>query len=200
MTGRPALAHYARDAAQLCPRYDSISSEAVLAPVRDLLPCAPARCLDVGAGSGRDAAWLIGRGHEVTAAEPTPEFRAAIAEAAPGARVVDAALPELAGVCGPFDLLLICAVWHHIDPGDEGRAFRRIGALLAPGGLAVLSLRHGEALPERGVFAVDPDRTALAATGAGLRIVRQTAAPSQQDANIRAGVTWTWLAFQKGET
>ncbi|MBM3645883.1 MAG: class I SAM-dependent methyltransferase [Alphaproteobacteria bacterium] len=37
----------------------------------DLLPRAPALVLDVGAGTGRDAAWLASRGLEVVAVEPS---------------------------------------------------------------------------------------------------------------------------------
>ncbi|REN11303.1 class I SAM-dependent methyltransferase, partial [Mycobacterium tuberculosis] len=39
-------------------------------------PDVPARVLDIGAGSGRDAAALAALGHRVVAVEPTPELRA----------------------------------------------------------------------------------------------------------------------------
>ena len=40
------------------------------------MPAAPALVLDVGAGSGRDAAWLTRLGHDVVAVEPSPAMRA----------------------------------------------------------------------------------------------------------------------------
>ena len=42
----------------------------------DLLPPPGARVLDVGAGTGRDAAALAGLGHDVVAVEPTAAFLA----------------------------------------------------------------------------------------------------------------------------
>ena len=41
-----------------------------------LIPATPSRVLDVGAGTGRDAAALAALGHSVVAVEPTPELRA----------------------------------------------------------------------------------------------------------------------------
>src|SRR6187431_1617865 len=66
---------YAADAANLVPRFEALDTEDVLAPVMDLLPPAPCHCIDVGAGTGRDAAWLAGRGHHVVAVEPVDALR-----------------------------------------------------------------------------------------------------------------------------
>ena len=40
-----------------------------------LLPTAPALMLDIGAGSGRDAAWLAAAGHQMLAVEPAAALR-----------------------------------------------------------------------------------------------------------------------------
>jgi protein-L-isoaspartate O-methyltransferase len=40
-----------------------------------LLSDATGTVLDVGAGSGRDAAWFAARGHDVVAVEPTSAMR-----------------------------------------------------------------------------------------------------------------------------
>ena len=64
------LEGYATDAAELIPAYEALSTTEVLAPVIDLLPSRACRALDVGAGTGRDAAWLVEQGHQVTAVEP----------------------------------------------------------------------------------------------------------------------------------
>jgi len=53
----------------------------------DLLPTAPATILDVGAGSGRDAAWLAAKSYEVIAVEPSANMRAAAARLHPEAKV-----------------------------------------------------------------------------------------------------------------
>jgi protein-L-isoaspartate O-methyltransferase len=52
-------------------RYESVAAETVHGWLVDLLPNAPALVLDIGAGTGRDAAWLASRGLEVVAVEPS---------------------------------------------------------------------------------------------------------------------------------
>ncbi len=49
----------------------------VLAPVGDLLLARAGTALDIGAGTGRDAAWLARRGHRVLAVEPVAALRSA---------------------------------------------------------------------------------------------------------------------------
>ncbi len=46
--------------------------------VLHLIPTAPSRVLDVGAGMGRDTAALAALGHSVVAVEPVDELRAAV--------------------------------------------------------------------------------------------------------------------------
>ena len=53
----PALRLYAANSASLAERYETIEPARLFAPVLDLLPPPPARLADIGAGSGRDAAW-----------------------------------------------------------------------------------------------------------------------------------------------
>ncbi|HYJ51710.1 MAG TPA: methyltransferase domain-containing protein [Allosphingosinicella sp.] len=71
------LQGYAANAAELIPRFDALSTRDVLAPVAALLPARPSRVLDIGAGTGRDAAWLADQGHHVVAVEPVEELREA---------------------------------------------------------------------------------------------------------------------------
>ena len=54
--------------------------------------------LDVGAGTGRDAAWLARLGHEVVAVEPSAAMRAEAERRHPAARIrwIDDRLPGLA--------------------------------------------------------------------------------------------------------
>ena len=59
----------------LAERYESISFAEVHAEVAHLIPPAPARIADIGAGSP-DAAALARMGHQVIAVEPTAELRA----------------------------------------------------------------------------------------------------------------------------
>src|SRR6516162_1224732 len=67
---------YDNHALEVSPRYESVRADVVHAWLINLLPPAPALVLDVGAGSGRDAAWLASQGYEVVAVEPSSAMRA----------------------------------------------------------------------------------------------------------------------------
>ncbi|MGB5872079.1 MAG: class I SAM-dependent methyltransferase [Albidovulum sp.] len=192
----PAIAIYAAHAKALLPRYDAVATEEVLGPVADLLPRQPS-VLDIGAGSGRDAAWFAARGCQVTAAEPVAEFRASIASRVPDATIHDARLPHLDGINGPFGVILANAVWHHLTDTQRTAALARLAGLLAPAGRLILSLRHGPLPKGQPIHALDPGSEDARARQAGLTLLRQRAAPSHQPQNITAGVTWTWLVFEK---
>jgi hypothetical protein len=61
---------YAEHAEVLASAWRGISFEDHHRPVLHLIPDAPSRILDVGAGMGRDAAALAAMGHAVLAVEP----------------------------------------------------------------------------------------------------------------------------------
>ncbi|MFF3029442.1 class I SAM-dependent methyltransferase [Streptomyces rubiginosohelvolus] len=71
-----STAGYAEAADTLAVQYEQVTFDAVHRDVLHLLPPAPARILDVGAGTGRDAAALAARGYHCVAAEPTADLRA----------------------------------------------------------------------------------------------------------------------------
>jgi SAM-dependent methyltransferase len=66
-----AIRWYDANVQDVSRRYESVAAETVHGWLVDLLPNAPAVVLDVGAGTGRDAAWLVSRGLEVVAVEPS---------------------------------------------------------------------------------------------------------------------------------
>jgi protein-L-isoaspartate O-methyltransferase len=69
-TPDPVLAGYTADAAALIAPFEAIVSASLFAPVEPYLPAPPGRVLDIGAGTGRDAAWLVSLGFDVVAVEP----------------------------------------------------------------------------------------------------------------------------------
>ena len=122
-TGRsrevPGSQGYAEQAAGLIQQYESISFEQAHQAELHLLPTVPSRILDIGAGTGRDAAWLAARGHSVLAIEPTAEFRRAAMALHPSPFIewLDDALPELSMVLsrdGLFNTIMLSAVWMHL--------------------------------------------------------------------------------------
>src|SRR3546814_3364369 len=80
--------------------YDGLSPERIYEHVNDLLPSRNAKVADVGAGTGRDAAWFAGKGHDVLAIEPVRELREAgrALHTAGNIKWLDDRLPHLAAV------------------------------------------------------------------------------------------------------
>ncbi|MEV0404198.1 class I SAM-dependent methyltransferase [Actinoallomurus sp. NPDC050550] len=154
-----STAGYGEAAEALAEQYESVTFIEVHREVLYLFPSRPSSILDVGAGSGRDAAALAAQGHRVVAAEPTAELRSL------GRRIhadqeiewVDDALPELAALSAGrhrFDLILLTAVWMHLDEQERATAMPCLTGLLDTGGRVILSLRHGPVPPGRRMFPV----------------------------------------------
>src|SRR5215471_7752455 len=89
---------YTEEADALTRQYESVRFADVHGPVVHLLPTVPSDVLDIGAGTGRDAAALAAMGHRVVAVEPTAAFRdrASRLHATPRIEWVDDYLPQLA--------------------------------------------------------------------------------------------------------
>ncbi|MCB1064807.1 MAG: class I SAM-dependent methyltransferase [Verrucomicrobiae bacterium] len=135
------------NAAALADQYKSVKADQVHACWSKFLPRSKGMVLDVGAGSGRDAAWLAANGHEVVAVEPSAKMRAEGAARHPAAsiRQIDEALPDFKAVEAlhfKFDRILLSGSWMHVIPGsDRKRAFRKLASLHKPGGKIDFSLR-----------------------------------------------------------
>jgi len=71
-----SIAWYEHNASAVAARYESVTFEQVHDWLISVLPDQPGLILDVGAGTGRDAAWLAAHGHEVVAVEPSAAMRA----------------------------------------------------------------------------------------------------------------------------
>ena len=122
---------------------ESVAAETIHSWLVDLLPSAPALVLDVGAGTGRDAAWLASRGLEVVAVEPSGAMRTKAQRLHPSSSIrwVSDSLPSLDRILRlglSFDLILLSAVWMHVAPADRTRAFRKLVTLLKPGGFIAI--------------------------------------------------------------
>lgn len=177
---------YDARADMLAERYDAVSSEQMLAEVLPVIPAGGdgRLALDVGAGTGRDAAWLSSLGYEVVAAEPAAGMRRISAEkhASRGIRWMSDALPSLDHVHGfglAYDLLLLSAVWQHVAPADRPRAFRKLATLMKPGGVLVMTLRHGPAPPDMQMHPTSTADIEGLARGHGLEVLRVAASNDQ---------------------
>lgn len=193
---------YAADAAELIPRFEALDTEMVLGPVLDLLPANPAEILEIGAGTGRDAAWFAARGHHVLAVEPVGELRRAGEALHPSQNLkwLEDDLPLLRRTQArgqSFGLIMCVAVWQHLPAEQHELAIATISSLLARQGRAILSVRHGPGAPNRPCFAANTDFLVLAAICAGLKLVTRRRADSVQRRNRDSGVTWEWLCFDR---
>jgi SAM-dependent methyltransferase len=194
---------YAEEAEELFRRYESIPASEAHRAVLHLIPTVASRVLDIGSGTGRDAAWFAGQGHRVVAVEPTDAMRipAMALHPSPAIEWLDDSLPDLALLCsrGPsFDVVLLSAVWMHLDAGQRRRAMPNLAALVRPGGVMIMKIRHGPVPPGRRMFEVSPDETIELAQIENLHPVLNTRTESSQELNRFAGITWTNLAFAKG--
>lgn len=158
----PSIGWYEAHAREAAERYERADSARLHAWVEDFLPQERAAVLDVGAGSGRDAAWLASKGHDVVAIEPAAAMRKEARRRHPQANIQwqSDRLPELQTITRTglsFDFILLSAVWMHVAPQSRRRAFRKLTNLLKPGGALAISLRHGPAEPGRGMHEAAPE-------------------------------------------
>lgn len=191
-------AGYGANAQALAAQYESITFADVHRDVMHLFPATPCRVLDVGAGSGRDAAALAHQGHHVTAVEPTAELRVEgeRLHAGLGIEWRDDHLPALAKMRASqdrYNLILLTAVWMHLDAAERGTAMQALVALLADGGRVVMSLRHGPVPEGRRMFDVSAEETIALAAAHGLSVCHRS---EREDMLDRRDVRWSFLGFQ----
>ncbi|MFM0260530.1 class I SAM-dependent methyltransferase [Paraburkholderia sediminicola] len=197
----PGAEGYAEHALALAKEWRKISFRDHHRPVLHLIPRAPSRVLDVGAGMGRDAAALAAMGHSV-AVEPVDELRAAAINFYPASNVVwlDDSLPEVRlfrARAETFSTVMVTAVWMHLDEAQRRRGMGAVSDLLDEGGLLIMSLRHGPIPTGRRMFDVSAADTIRLAEAHHLQLLLNVCSDSAQQANRKMGVTWARLAFRK---
>ncbi|ANJ74632.1 SAM-dependent methyltransferase [Ralstonia insidiosa] len=199
MKAPAGTAGYGSRATELAAQYESITFEAVHRDVIHLFPQHDADVLDIGAGSGRDAAALAARGHRVVAIEPTLELRqeGKRLHPLPNLEWVDDHLPLLQVMRSSarrFDLILLTAVWMHLDEAERKAAMSAVAELVRAGGVIVMSLRHGPVPEGRQMFDVSADETIALGQQAGLQEHHRS---TREDMLGRGDVTWSFLALKR---
>jgi len=195
---RSSINWYDAHADAVAASHESLDAGRVNQWLHDLLPVAPAAILDIGAGTGRDAAWLTSLGHEVVAVEPSATMRA-VGNRYHGdkpIRWIDDRLPGLEHITRSdmtFDMILLNAVWMHMRENERQRAFRKLINLLRPGGLLTLTLRMGQPDQERGFRPVSVHELENLARDHGAHVVRQC---TSADLLGRRDVVWEQVAIQ----
>lgn len=190
---------YHQNADAFVDRYEAVETGEVHGSWLPLLPRTKLLVLDVGAGSGRDAAWFAERGNEVVAVEPADEMRQQAQQQHPHPAIhwVDDRLPGLDRVHEldyRFDVILLSAVWMHVPESERDRAFRKLTELLKPGGFMVFTLRSKPADDGRTMYPVSAQRLRHRANQRALEVVLDRS--EDEDAMGREEVSWTTTVFR----
>ena len=110
---------------------------------------------------------------------------------------LDDSLPNLAALRArkeEFDLVMLTAVWMHLDEAQRELAMPNVSALVRNGATVIMSVRHGPIPPGRRMFEVSAEETIALAQRSNLFCTLNRAA----EFSLRqSGVSWTRLAFQK---
>ncbi|NOE18087.1 methyltransferase domain-containing protein [Ruegeria atlantica] len=179
MKKNSASFYYDRHALDLADSYEGISADSAHPglPIIFEKRFADKRLdiLDVGAGTGRDSAWLAALGHRVVAAEPSNAMLEIARQAHQDSSVkwIRDALPELEIVRSngmKFDVVVLSAVWMHIPKEDRAAAVSTISFLVRPGGIAYITLRLGPAEASRSIHEVSLDELRELAERSGFRL------------------------------
>ena len=193
------ISNYNQEADRLVHQYESISFEELNQQTISLLPSSPCQVLDVGAGSGRDAAWFADQGYQVTAIEPAVELlkRAKIIHPSLKISWYEDSLPQLLLVktlSNSFDLIWLSAVWMHLPQSDRPAAFANLDALLNHAGRMMFTLRHGPAPQGREFHPVSVGEILSLAANHNMKsvLVAETA-----DSFQRPEISWHTVMLEK---
>ena len=189
---------YDQRAYDFLTRYERVGTVEIHDDWLSLLPTTQLLVLDIGAGSGRDAAWFAEQGHEVVAVEPSDALREQAQAHHPSPRIqwIDDRLPTLEAVHAldyQFDLILLNGVWMHVPPSDRERAFRKLTTMLKPGGHLVVTLRTELPADERMTYETSVAELRDLSHSYALEFLQESTSSDQLG---RADVNWTSTVFR----
>lgn len=189
---------YSDNADEFSDQYDSLTFEQVHSDWIHLLDNLPqgTEVLDIGAGSGRDARALAGYGFKVTAVEPAAALRTLAKQKSPGIHWVDDRLPDLEKIDTTYALVLVSAVWMHLNLFGQIESLKRVSQLLDPHGYLILTLRHGAFHDERTGHDLSEKHIIESAEQLGLNLALTS---EKNDQLERSDVRWQTLIFKKND-
>ncbi len=110
----------------------------------------PGLTVDVGCGSGRDAAWLSANGFDVVGVDPSEGLLAEARARHGGVRFEVGALPDLGKLMGGAFANVLCeTVIMHLNPTLIPESVRRLIGLLEPQGTLCLTWRVTDGVDKR---------------------------------------------------
>jgi SAM-dependent methyltransferase len=191
--------YYEERSEVLLRKYEQVGFEAVHSDLLGLIAGQTGSALDVGCGSGRDAAWLARHRWRVTAVDPSIAMLEGAKRIHRSLRIrwIKDGLPKLEKVVSlgtAYDLVLLSAVWMHIPENRQAESAATVARLTAHGGIVNLTIRSGAGEPERGFHDTDVDLLAAKFAGHGVLPVNDV---TDSDSFDREGVVWRKLTLRR---
>lgn len=136
------IAYYEAQWKDLVKRYESADVSGLQSLLASSFPSG-SRLLELGCGSGRDAAFMVSRGFDVTASDAVQEMIDAAADChkALSGRLCRICLPgDLTSSLGPFDGVYSVATLMHLTRPAIHEVFSRLSLVIVPGGRLFFSV------------------------------------------------------------
>ncbi|WP_413110484.1 class I SAM-dependent methyltransferase [Thaumasiovibrio sp. DFM-14] len=192
------VSFYNENATQLATQYDSLEFENVHRAWRMYWPKGDTKILDIGAGSGRDARWFFKQGCFVVAIEPASELRQlGRSNSSSQIQWLDDSLPALAkarNLCQQYDLILVSAVWMHLNREDREESFSVFSELISDNGKLVITLRHGGFDDGRSAHSVSIEEIETLGKVVGLTVCHVA---DGADSLNRTNVSWQTVVLER---
>lgn len=192
------IENYNDKAYKLAEQYEAVTFEEVHSALLDLLPKRSSYILDVGGGTGRDAAALAKRGHNVFVAEPSIKMQEVGKQLHSSSSIhwlLDS-LPSLNVIKKEnkkFDFILVSAVWMHIPPEHQEESIRTLKNLLHKDGRLAILFRSDNAEASPLFYPTDTSELKSIATKYKLNLLRESIQPDKLN---RENIFWTTLVFE----
>lgn len=197
-SSRAIVGYYDEHAERLAQKYESLSFDEVHKQLLPYLPQPPGKVIDIGAGSGRDAAALAQRGFDVTAVEPSTKLLDLARRKHRNLNItwLEDKLPNLECLKdeNAFNIFFCSAIWMHLDREAQIKSMRTISRLIKDKGRLFITFRsksEGEAVE---IFDVSPRDIIDDAIGSGFSLLHSA---KSVDWLGRAGVYWHLVVLEK---
>jgi len=190
---------YTKYANRLIEQYESLEPEKVHQDWLEYTPEYRGLAIDIGAGSGRDAAWLNSLGFKVFAVEPVKALRQQAEKIHYQSDItwINDTLPLLKKVftlSKSFNLILLGAVWMHLTKQEQIVSMQNLSKLTKPDGVVVITLRFGPSPDERIMYPIDTETLIKTAENVGFQTILKS---RNVDLFNREGVSWKTLILKK---
>ncbi|WP_321393996.1 class I SAM-dependent methyltransferase [Emcibacter sp.] len=178
--------------------YEKLNFEDVHSSILPYLAQLSGTIVDIGSGSGRDAAGLAEMGFNVIAIEPSHKLleQAKSRHQSPNIKWLHGALPNIPNSLKNTsnDAVLLSAVWTYIRPDQRGEAMLSMSGMLKEGGYLFLSYRNKISSDCDQFYEATIEETSRCALAANLHFVKSF---EEYDHMKRDNIYWNVLVYVK---